>query len=153
MEKGSGAAMISSIEKSGIASSQDSVVVTCANHGPPLTRQNGENRDAALRAAERLSCFTDCEAGVQFGTLGLSANACQSRPVTRSGHGEHTVIGYTTNPAYVVVHDLCFFNMGRMLPDLPKTVSTRYVPVVGPSDESAVNPGMFISHLKYNNTE
>jgi|SRR6266487_2832257 len=149
MEKGSGAAMISSIEKSGIASSQDSVVVTCANHGPPLTRQNGESRDAVVRAAERLRCFTDCAAGVEFGILELAA----TRPVTKSGHGKHTVIGYTTNPAYVVVHDLCFFNMGRMLPDLPKTVSTRYVPVVGPSDESAVNPGMFISHLKYNNTE
>jgi hypothetical protein len=81
--------MISSLEESGIASSQDSVVVTCANHGPPLTRQNGESRNAAVRAAERLRYFTDCAAGLQSGTLELAA----TRPVTRSGHGKHTVIG------------------------------------------------------------
>jgi hypothetical protein len=31
--------------------------------------------------------------------------------------------------------------------DLPKTAFPRYMPMVGPSDDSASNPGMFISNL------
>jgi hypothetical protein len=33
------------------------------------------------------------------------------------------------------------------LPNLPKTAFPRCMPVVGPSDDSASNPGMFISNL------
>jgi hypothetical protein len=33
------------------------------------------------------------------------------------------------------------------VPNLPKTAFPRYMPMVGPSDDSASNPGMFISHL------
>ena len=32
-------------------------------------------------------------------------------------------------------------------PNLPKTAFPRYVPLVRPSDDSASNPGMFISNL------
>src|SRR5436305_14589813 len=38
--------------------------------------------------------------------------------------------------AYLVVHDLCFFNMGTIPSVLPRTAFPGYTPVVGPRDEN-----------------